>query len=67
MQVTSISVRYEDRLHFIEKIFTDNFKVLSPEYTSFLGTFTQGDYNDINEPYRRRWTKDVSQYAINIS
>jgi glycosyltransferase involved in cell wall biosynthesis len=50
-----------------EKIFTDNFKVLSPEYKSFLGTFTQGDYNDVNEPYRRRWTQDVSKYALNYN
>jgi glycosyltransferase involved in cell wall biosynthesis len=50
-----------------EKIFTDNFKVLSPEYKSFLGTFTQSDYNDINEPYRRRWTQDVSKYALNYN
>jgi glycosyltransferase involved in cell wall biosynthesis len=50
-----------------EKIFTDNFKVLSPEYKSFLGTFTQSDYNDVNEPYRRRWTQDVSKYALNYN
>jgi len=50
-----------------EKIFTDNFKVLSPEYTSFLGTFTQSDYNDIDAPYRRRWTQDVSKYALNYN
>ena len=50
-----------------EKIFTDNFKVLSPEYKSFLGTFTDGTYNDINEPYRRRWTQEVSKYALNYN
>lgn len=50
-----------------EKIFTDNFRVLSPEYKSFLGTFTDGLYNDINEPYRRRWTQEVSKYALNYN
>ena len=50
-----------------EKIFTENVKVLSPEYKSFLGTFVKGDYNDINEPYRRRWTQDVSKYALNYN
>jgi glycosyltransferase involved in cell wall biosynthesis len=50
-----------------EKIFTDNFKVLSPEYKSFLGTFTEGLYSDTNEPYRRRWTKEVSKYALNYN
>jgi glycosyltransferase involved in cell wall biosynthesis len=50
-----------------EKIFTDNFKVLNPEYKSFLNTFTRVDYDDINEPYRRRWTQDVSKYALNYN
>ena len=50
-----------------EGFFTDDFKVLSPEYKAYLGTFTQGDYNDINEPYRRRWTKDINTYATNYN
>jgi len=50
-----------------EGFFTDNFKVLSPEYKNYLGTFTQGDYNDIDEPYRRRWTKDINSYATNYN
>ena len=50
-----------------EGFFTDNFKVLSPEYKNYLGTFTQGDYNDIDEPYRRRWTKDINTYATNYN
>ena len=50
-----------------EGFFTDNFKVLSPEYKNYLGTFTQADYNDIDEPYRRRWTKDINSYATNYN
>jgi glycosyltransferase involved in cell wall biosynthesis len=50
-----------------EGFFTDNFKVLSPEYKNYLGTFTQGNYNDIDEPYRRRWTKDINSYATNYN
>lgn len=50
-----------------EEFFTDNFKVLNPDYKSYLGTFTQGDYNDVNEPYRRRWTKDINTYATNYN
>ena len=50
-----------------EGFFTDNFKVLSPEYKSYLSTFTEGNYNDINEPYRRRWTKDINTYATNYN
>ena len=50
-----------------EGFFTDNFKVLSSEYKNYLGTFTQGDYNDIDEPYRRRWTKDINSYSTNYN
>jgi glycosyltransferase involved in cell wall biosynthesis len=50
-----------------EGFFTDNFKVLSPEYKNYLGTFTDGNYNDTNEPYRRRWTKDINSYASNYN
>jgi len=50
-----------------EGFFTDNFKVLSPEYKNYLGTFTDGNYNDTNEPYRRRWTKDINSYATNYN
>ena len=50
-----------------EGFFTDNFKVLSPEYKSYLSTFTEGNYDDINEPYRRRWTKDINTYATNYN
>ena len=50
-----------------EGFFTDGFKVLSPEYKTYLGTFTEGTYNDINEPYRRRWTKEINTYATNYN
>ena len=50
-----------------EKIFTDNFNVLNPQYKSYLGTFSDVPYDDINEPYRRRWTQEVSKYALNYN
>ena len=50
-----------------EGFFTDNFKVLSLPYKAYLATFKEGDYNDINEPYRRRWTKDINTYATNYN
>ena len=50
-----------------EKIFTDNFNVLSPQYKSHLGAFSDTPYDDINEPYRRRWTQEVSKYALNYN
>ena len=50
-----------------EKIFTDNYRVLSPQYVSYLNTFLETPYDDINEPYRRRWTKDINTYATNYN
>jgi len=50
-----------------ENIFTDNFNVLSLPYKSYLGSFTDGTYDDENEPYRRRWTMEVSKYATNYN
>ena len=50
-----------------EGFFTDNFKVLSLPYKAYLSTFKEGDYDDTNEPYRRRWTKDINTYATNYN
>jgi len=50
-----------------EGFFTDDFKVLIPEYKNYLGTFVEGNYDDTNEPYRRRWTKDINTYATNYN
>ena len=50
-----------------EKYFTDDYKVLSLPYRDYLGTFVEGSYDDVNEPYRRRWTKEVNSYATNYN
>lgn len=50
-----------------EKIFTDDYKVLSPEYKNYLHTFLEAPYDDINQPYRRRWTKEINTYASNYN
>lgn len=51
-----------------EKIFTDNYSSVSPEYKDFLLKYTQEEYPDIqNEPYRRVWTKPISTYATNYN
>lgn len=51
-----------------EQIFTDDYKIVSPEYKNFLMKFTQDEYPDIqNEPYRRVWTKPISTYATNYN
>ena len=51
-----------------EKIFTNNYNVVSPEYKKFLDTFKEGEYVDVeNEGYRRVWTKPITTYAKNYS
>ena len=50
-----------------EKFFTDNYKVLTDEYKNYLHTFLETPYNDENEPYRRRWTKEINSYATNYN
>ena len=51
-----------------EKIFTDDYRSVSPEYREFLMKFTQGEYPNVaNEPYRRVWTKPISSYATNYN
>lgn len=51
-----------------EKIFTDNYKIVSPKYKEFLHKFEKKEYEDIdNEPYRRIWTKSITSYASNYN
>jgi glycosyltransferase involved in cell wall biosynthesis len=51
-----------------ERIFTDDYKSISPEYRDFLLKFKQEEYPNVaNEPYRRVWTKHISTYATNYN
>jgi glycosyltransferase involved in cell wall biosynthesis len=51
-----------------EQIFTDNYKIISPEYKIFLDRFKEEDYPTIkNENYVRVWTRPVESYARNYS
>jgi glycosyltransferase involved in cell wall biosynthesis len=54
--------------YLYEKIFTDDYKAVSPEYKDFLLKFVQEEYPNVqNEPYRRVWTKHISSYATNYN
>lgn len=47
-----------------EKIFTDNYRTISPEHKDFLMKYMAGvDDPFTNEPYRRMWTRHISNYA----
>lgn len=51
-----------------EKIFTDDYKIISPEYKEFLLKYDQSEYPNVqNEPYRRVWTKPITTYASNYN
>lgn len=51
-----------------ERIFTNDYKSLSPEYKEFLLKFKEAEYPNIeNEAYRRVWTKPVTSYASNYN
>ena len=50
-----------------EKIFTNNYKNLDPDYIKFLMTFKEEPYDDLNKPYVRRWTKEITKYATNYN
>jgi glycosyltransferase involved in cell wall biosynthesis len=51
-----------------EQIFTDNYKIISPEYKLFLDNFKEEEYPAVeNENYVRVWTRPVDSYAKNYS
>lgn len=50
-----------------EKIFTDDYTTVSPEYKEFLLKFKNEEFPIENEPYRRVWTKPISTYALNYN
>lgn len=49
-----------------EKTCTDNYNICSPMYKDFLLKFMKGVQWPMieNEPYRREWTKDVTEFAM---
>ena len=57
----TVWVRYEE-------IFTNNYKIISPEYKTYLDKFEDGDYPAIQkENYVRVWTRPVDSYARNYA
>ena len=51
-----------------EKIFTDNYRTVSPEHKEFLMKYMPNvDDPFTNEPYRRMWTRDINKYATHYA
>ena len=46
-----------------EKILTNDYKIVSEDHKRFLHMFAKDmNYGNLNEPYRRCWTKDMNNY-----
>lgn len=46
-----------------ERILTDNYSIVSPEYKTYLSSLTKYAYPyESLEPYSRRWTADIDHY-----
>lgn len=51
-----------------EKIFTENYRLITPEHLDFLNKFKEEEYTLESDPfYTRVWTKPVTSYASNYS
>lgn len=51
-----------------EKIFTHNYTTISPAYKAHLDRFVEEEFVGVeNEPYRRVWTKPITEYATNYN
>lgn len=50
-----------------ESIFTDKYRIADDEYRKYLLSFSETPYNDVDLPYRRRWTRDITKYALNYN
>jgi len=51
-----------------ERLFTNDYSIISEEYRNHLLTFDKSEYHNVaNEPYRRVWTKPISTYASNYN
>jgi len=51
-----------------EEIFTNNYKIVSPEYKLFLNQYKEEDFPNLyNENYVRVWTRPTDSYAKNYS
>lgn len=50
-----------------ESIFTSGYKALDEEYRNFLLSYAPNDYPSMDVPYIRRWTQDITKYALNYN
>jgi glycosyltransferase involved in cell wall biosynthesis len=50
-----------------EQIFTNNYEFVDPMHKAYLKMYKDTPFNDVNLPYRRIWTKDITRYATSYN
>lgn len=68
-QITSRPIEPKETCWYeYEKILTNNYSIVSQEHKDFLNKFIKGiEYPNINEAYRRCWTKSINEYATHYN
>ena len=68
-QITSRPIEPKETCWYeYEKILTNNYSIVSQEHKDFLNKFIKGsEYPNINEAYRRCWTKNITEYATHYN
>ena len=68
-QIRTRPIKPEETVWFkYEKIFTNDYKTLDPNYSNYLKTWSQTPFpNEFDQSYVRRWTMDINKYASNYN
>lgn len=68
-QITSRPIEPKETCWYeYEKILTNNYSIVSKDHKDFLNKFIKGvEYPNINEAYRRCWTKNINEYATHYN
>lgn len=68
-QITSRPIEPKETCWYeYEKILTNNYSIVSQGHKDFLNKFIKGyEYPNINEAYRRCWTKNINEYATHYN
>lgn len=68
-QITSRPIEPKETCWYeYEKILTNNYSIVSQDHKDFLNKFIKGiEYPNINEAYRRCWTKSINEYATHYN
>lgn len=67
-QVNERDLRPEETVWYrYENVFTKRYTALDDDYVKYLKLYKEIEYNDLDKPYRRIWTRPVNTYANNYN